>query len=372
MRRRARTRDVEEEEEEEERGGGEVDEYVTCQETAAERRAAIGDHNQEHNRGEPSERSADRAGSEGGGTRDFRALMLDEQIVKGLEEAGYIRPSPVQLRAIPLGNMGLDLIVQAKSGTGKTCVFAVIILQSLSLNFNGVQALVLSHTRELAYQTRDVIRSVARFMSGIRCEAFVGGLPTEKDIEKLKSAESCQIVAGRLRALVEAKHLDLSALRQLVLDEVDVLLEEEGLRPQVEFFFKVSPPRKQILAVSATFTDELLAYLHARLSNPQVVNVIRANVALKGVKQFVEFVESPRDVSDVNAKMERRMMGLVRVLESTSFHQCIVFTNSRTLGQRVCLLLERLGFPSSFTCGDLPQPERLRALEKLRNFEIRV
>uniref|UniRef100_A0A7S0F1H0 RNA helicase n=1 Tax=Hanusia phi TaxID=3032 RepID=A0A7S0F1H0_9CRYP len=272
--------------------------------------------------------------------------------------------------------MGLDLIVQAKSGTGKTCVFAVILLQTISSTISSVQALVLAPTRELAYQTRDVIRSVARFMSGVGCEAFVGGLPTEKDIAKLKhSGGSLQVVAGtpgRLRALVEAKHLDLSALRQLVLDEVDVLLEEEGMRPQVEFFFKASPRRKQILAVSATFTDELLEYLHARLSHPQVVNVIRANVALKGVKQFVESLASPPDSSDFNAKMEQRMTGLVRVLESTSFHQCIVFTNSRTLGQRVCLLLERLGFPSSFTCGDLPQPERLRALDKLRNFEIRV
>ena len=122
MRRRARTTDVEEEEEEE-RGGGEVEDNVTCQEKAAERRAAIGDHNQAHNRGEPSERSADRAGSDGGGTRDFRALMLDEQIVKGLEEAGYIRPSPVQLRAIPLGNvrqleMRLGALTMLSDGVG--------------------------------------------------------------------------------------------------------------------------------------------------------------------------------------------------------------------------------------------------------------
>jgi superfamily II DNA/RNA helicase len=129
--------------------------------------------------------------------RDFKALMLRDEVVRGLEHAGYERPSPVQARAIPLGKFGADLTIQAKSGTGKTCVFAVIVLESILLDFRAPQALVIAPTRELAHQTRDVIRSIGQFMVGLGCEAFVGGMSTDADVKALgPEAAACHVVAG--------------------------------------------------------------------------------------------------------------------------------------------------------------------------------
>ena len=262
--------------------------------------------------------------------RDFKALMLRDEVVRGLEHAGYERPSPVQARAIPLGKFGADLTIQAKSGTGKTCVFAVIVLESILLDFRAPQALVIAPTRELAHQTRDVIRSIGQFMVGLGCEAFVGGMSTDADVKALApEAAACHVVAGtpgRLRALIEMGALRLEGVRQLVLDEVDQLLAE-GFRSQVEYFLAVLPTRRQMLAVSATFNKDLLEYLETIMHKPSMVSVVKDSVALKGVRQFFLDVlpaedsaqgapaegQGQRKVSTVVAgrdKLKSRMQGL--------------------------------------------------------------
>jgi ATP-dependent RNA helicase DDX20 len=330
--------------------------------------------------------------------RDFKALMLRDEVVRGLEQAGYEKPSPVQARAIPLGKFGADLVIQAKSGTGKTCVFAVIALESISLDFRAPQVIIIAPTRELAHQTRDVIRSIGQYMPGLECHAFVGGMSTDLDIKALSlETAACHIVSGtpgRLRSLIEMGSLRLEGVRHLVLDEVDQLLAE-GFRQQVEYFLGVLPTRRQVLAVSATFTKELLSYLDTIMHKPHMVSVVKDSVALKGVRQFFFDVHPPDTASNLGTeigssqrasgkstgaggssygrdKFKSRMQGLVQVLETTPFHQCVVFTNSRILGQRVAQLLVQLGFPAQFVCGDMPQAQRLAAIAQLRAFELRV
>jgi superfamily II DNA/RNA helicase len=261
--------------------------------------------------------------------REFKALTLKDEVLRGLELAGYERPSPVQARAIPLGKLGADLVIQAKSGTGKTCVFAVIVLEAISLDFRAPQAIIIAPTRELAHQTRDVIRSIAQCMAGVGCHAFVGGTSTDIDVKALSSeAAACHIVSGtpgRLRALIEMGALRLEGVRHLVLDEVDQLLAE-GFRSQVEYFMTVLPARRQVLAVSATFTKELHDYLDTIMHKPHVISVVKDTVALKGVRQFFLDV-LPADAGhaghalqgpatgpgDGRDKLKGRMQGLVQV-----------------------------------------------------------
>ena len=183
-------------------------------------------------------------------------------------------------------------------------------------------------------------------------------------------------------------------VRHLVLDEVDQLLAE-GFSSQVEYFLTVLPARRQVLAVSATFTKELHDYLDTIMHRPHLISVVKDTVALKGVRQFFLDVAltpdagacahnnhaaagpgcSPQQASSVpdgRDKLKSKMQGLVQVLETTPFHQCVVFTNSRVLGQRVARLLEQIGFPAAFVCGSMPQDARLEAISRLRAFELRV
>lgn len=119
----------------------------------------------------------------------FDDLLLPKPLVAALAAAGFVRPSPVQRLAIPLGCVGGDLIVQAKSGTGKTCVFAVIALRRMSLDVALPQALVLAPTREVALQSADVVQRIACALpsaSSPSCLAFVGGLPIAEDQKRLR------------------------------------------------------------------------------------------------------------------------------------------------------------------------------------------
>ncbi len=116
----------------------------------------------------------------------FSDLQLSKQVVAGLRSASFYRPSPVQLKAIPLGKIGLDLIVQAKSGTGKTCVFSVIALEHiLTTSSKALQVLVLAPTREVATQICGVLQAIGANL-GVKACAFIGGQPVKEDKLKLK------------------------------------------------------------------------------------------------------------------------------------------------------------------------------------------
>lgn len=175
----------------------------------------------------------------------FSDLLLSEAVLCGLHAAGFRRPSPIQLAAIPLGRCGLDLVVQAKSGTGKTCVLAVVALEAVSAASPATQVLVLAPTREVAVQVSQVVATLAVAMPGLNTAAFIGGTKLTEDVAKLKQ---CQVVVGtpgRLAQLVSLGHLRLECVRLLVLDEADRLLEGNFLGPVLDLA-RALPHNKQV------------------------------------------------------------------------------------------------------------------------------
>lgn len=105
---------------------------------------------------------------------NFDELLLPETILQGIKDSGYATPSPIQLRAIPVARSGVDVVAQAKSGTGKTCVFAVVALESVDAAVRKPQVLILAPTREVAWQSRDVIREIGCYLKGkLKRESFV-------------------------------------------------------------------------------------------------------------------------------------------------------------------------------------------------------
>ena len=204
---------------------------------------------------------------------EFSELQLSDAVLRGLAEAGFERPSPIQAKAIPLGRFGIDLIAQAKSGTGKTVVFAAIALEAVHTQSSGPQALVVAPTREVALQSRDVCRVIGSHLSQLSCHAFVGGTPmrTDKAI-----AGSCHIACGtpgRLVALLLCEAMLASRVRLLVLDEADKLLES-GFEQQLRYLLTALPERKQTLAFSATYPDSLLQALRASMRNPFTISLL--------------------------------------------------------------------------------------------------
>ncbi|CAO3598444.1 unnamed protein product [Absidia cylindrospora] len=152
---------------------------------------------------------------------DFSTLIQNPLILKGLEKSGYARPSPIQLQAIPLGRLGVNMIAQAKSGTGKTVVFAVIALEAIQLSISLPQALIVAPTREIAMQIKHVVQQLGQNMPQFNCEALIGGLSFEGDIRKLQHSQVIVGTPGRLMALLETKKLTTKAIKLLVMDEAD-------------------------------------------------------------------------------------------------------------------------------------------------------
>eukprot|EP01112_Ceratiomyxa_fruticulosa_P001769 TRINITY_DN11930_c0_g1_i1.p1 TRINITY_DN11930_c0_g1~~TRINITY_DN11930_c0_g1_i1.p1 ORF type:complete len:263 (-),score=40.34 TRINITY_DN11930_c0_g1_i1:84-872(-) len=220
----------------------------------------------------------------------FSDLLLSPKLLKGLTEAGYIRPSPIQLKGIPLGKLGVDLIAQAKSGTGKTCVFSVISLESVIITNRSPQALILAPTREIAQQIHYVITTIGKYLSGLKCEVFIGGTELETDKENLRGCHIVVGTPGRIKSLIETKELRTDTIRMFILDEVEKLLDP-SFQPQINWIYSTLSPLKQMLVFSATYPSFLLNLLSTYMKSPQYIMLSPDSPSLAGVTQYHHLVE---------------------------------------------------------------------------------
>lgn len=223
---------------------------------------------------------------------DFSSLVSNPALLQGLVQAGYQRPSPIQLKTIPLGRLGLDLIAQAKSGTGKTIVFSVIAIESVlsgkdssatSLNQQQPRAVILAPTREIAVQIQEVIQSVLHngLERKVLCHSMIGGMPIQQDKANL---QNCSIVVGtpgRVRSLISTGHLKPNQIRLLVLDEADKLMED-AFKDDVVKIAQGLGSSKQVMAFSATYDDDLLSQLDQLVKDPVYIMLSNGTPELEG------------------------------------------------------------------------------------------
>ncbi|KAF3696963.1 putative ATP-dependent RNA helicase DDX20 [Channa argus] len=300
---------------------------------------------------------------------DFSSLLLSQAVLDGLCAAGFQKPSPIQLKAIPLGRCGLDLIVQAKSGTGKTCVFCTIALDSLVLENPATQVLVLAPTREIAVQIHSVVMAIGCAMEGLECHVFIGGRPVSQDKLHLKKCHIAVGSPGRIKQLIELGMLSTTAIRLFVLDEADKLLEEGSFQEQINWIFSSLPVNKQMLALSATYPESLAQYLTCYMREPTFVRLNPSDMGLKGLKQYYKLLQShplPHKV------FEEKVQHLLELFSKIPFNQALVFSNLHTRAQHLADILSSKGLPAVCISGGLSQDLRLEAMSKLKHYQCRV
>ncbi|NXU45820.1 DDX20 helicase, partial [Drymodes brunneopygia] len=304
-----------------------------------------------------------------GGPSDFSSLLLSPPVLAGLEAAGFHRPSPVQLKAIPLGRCGLDLIVQAKSGTGKTCVFATIALDAVLLESPATQILILAPTREIAVQIHAVITTIGIKMEGLECHVFIGGTPLSQDRSRLKKCHIAVGSPGRIKQLIALDYLSTSSVRLFVLDEADKLLEEGSFQEQINWIYSSLPANKQMLAVSATYPESLAAALTRYMREPTFVRLNPTDPSLLGLKQYYKTVNShPLP----HKTFEEKTQHLQELFSKIPFNQALVFSNLHSRAQHLAEILTSRGFPAECISGNMNQNQRLDAMAKLKQFHCRV
>ncbi|XP_062572170.1 LOW QUALITY PROTEIN: probable ATP-dependent RNA helicase DDX20 [Saccostrea cucullata] len=299
---------------------------------------------------------------------DFSGLLLSASVLQGLQKAGFQRPSPIQLKAIPLGRCGLDLIVQAKSGTGKTCVFSVIALEGLQTESYALQVLVLAPTREIAIQIWDVICSIGQCIPTLKCHTFIGGMPVTEDKQKLKKCHIAVGTPGRIKQLIETGIMNTDSIRMFVLDEADKLLEE-SFQEQINWIYSALPENKQMLALSATYPEYLAQHLTSYMRNPTFLRLNISDPALLGIKQFrkvVAYHAMPNKVFDNKTKV------VIELLSSVNFQQCLIFSNLQTRAQNMADVLISHGWPTACIAGSHDQRDRNEAMSQLKTYKCRV
>ncbi|XP_032218791.1 probable ATP-dependent RNA helicase DDX20 isoform X2 [Nematostella vectensis] len=299
---------------------------------------------------------------------DFHSLLLSPTLLRGLNEAGFEKPSPIQLKAIPLGRCGLDLIAQAKSGTGKTCVFSVIALENVITESNCIQIIILTPTREIAVQVKDVICAIGCHYDGLACKVFIGGISLEEDKKALKSCHIAVGTPGRVKYLIEQKYLKTESVRMFILDEADKLLDE-SFQQQINWIFSALPENKQMMAFSATYPEVLANHLKKYMTEPTFVRLNAADPSLQGIKQFYSLV---RFHPLPHKTFQEKVDGLIKLLSSVNFNQCLVFSNYQIRAKSLSDTLCRKGWPSTFIAGSQTQAKRLEAMEKLKSFHCRI
>ncbi|KAJ8784708.1 hypothetical protein J1605_008059 [Eschrichtius robustus] len=300
---------------------------------------------------------------------DFESLLLSRPVLEGLQAVGFERPSPVQLKAIPLGRCGLDLIVQAKSGTGKTCVFSTIALDSLVLENLSTQILILAPTREIAIQIHSVITAIGIKMEGLVCHVFIGGTPLSQDKTRLKKCHIAVGSPGRIKQLIELDYLNPGSIRLFILDEADKLLEEGSFQEQINWIYSSLPASKQMLAVSATYPEFLANALTKYMREPTFVRLNSSDPSLIGLKQYYKVVSSYPLAHKI---FEEKTQHLQELFSKIPFNQALVFSNLHSRAQHLADILSSKGFPAECISGNMNQNQRLDAMAKLKQFHCRV
>jgi len=288
-------------------------------------------------------------------TQGFDQLPLAPAVLENLHQLGYQRMTPIQAAGLPISLAGHDLIAQAKTGSGKTAVFALALLARLDTRRFEVQALVLCPTRELAEQVSREIRRLARAEDNIKVLTLVGGSTMRPQIDSL--AHGAHVVVGtpgRILDHLQRATLDLTALDSLVLDEADRMLDM-GFQDAIAQVIKQCPKRRQTLLFSATFADAIDAMARQYLRQPRVVKLPEQHAGDK-IRQRFYLVDKAQ-----------RLDAVVRLLQHYRPISTLAFCNTRQQCRELLKVLRGQGFHALALHGELEQRERDQVLIQFSN-----
>ncbi|XP_016840535.1 probable ATP-dependent RNA helicase DDX20 isoform X1 [Nasonia vitripennis] len=298
----------------------------------------------------------------------FSQMGLSQQVLNGLLNCGFHKPSPIQHKSIPLGRCGFDLIVRAKSGTGKTAVFGIIALEMIDIKISSVQVIILAPTREIAIQIKEVIASLGCEIKGLKVESFIGGVAMDIDRKKLSNCHIAIGAPGRVKHLIDKGYLKMDHVRLFVLDEADKLMEE-SFQKDINYIYAKLPPNRQVISSSATYPGDLEIFLESYMQSPILSSADNDGPILVGLRQFASIVPQHLNaMRQVQIKVEE----LIKIFKKVPFKQCLVFTNYQTRAQSVCNKITSMGFPAIFIVGNQNMNKRLDAMKKLKNFKCRI
>ncbi len=293
-------------------------------------------------------------------TLPFASLPLNPLLLQALASLEYRVMTPIQARSLPPMLAGHDVIGQARTGSGKTAAYGLSVLSSIDTTLMKTQALVLCPTRELADQIAKEIRRLARCLPNVKVSVLGGGISRRPQLASLEHDPHIIVgMAGRVQELLQAGSLKLDALRVLVLDEADRMLDpdfEEASRTIVD----LAPKARQTLFFSATFPDNVRS-LSRRLQR-EPVEITVDNQAITAQVEQIFYEVAP----------ERRIDALAHLLSTQRAESALVFAHTKNDARDIEEQLRQRGFAVLSLHGDIDQRDRDEVLVRFANGTIRV
>jgi ATP-dependent RNA helicase RhlE len=295
----------------------------------------------------------------------FEQLPIAAPILKALAEEGYSNPTPIQEQSIPVILQQKDILGCARTGTGKTAAFAIPIIQLLAEEkakapVKGIRALVLTPTRELALQIQESFDAYGKY-AGLRQVVIFGGVSQQAQVNDLR--KGCDILVatpGRLLDLMQQNIVNISQIRILVLDEADRMLDMGFIHDVKKVIAKI-PTKRQTLFFSATMAPEIRKLSDTILKEPVYVQVTPVASTAETVEQTLYFVD----------KKNKNPL-LVHILQDPAITSSIVFSRTKHGANKIAKALSNAGIRSEAIHGNKSQAARQRALQLLKEREIRV
>ena len=291
--------------------------------------------------------------------QSFRELGVSPCVTAALAERSILEPFTIQASVLPDALAGLDILAKSPTGSGKTLAFAIPIAERTGSRDDRPSALVLVPTRELAQQVTDELVAVGR-PKGLQVTAVYGGVPLAAQARRARSAHVIVATPGRLLDLLDQRKLDLRAIRILVLDEADRMLDM-GFKPQVDRIVKRLSLNRQTMFFSATLDGKIGDLARQYTTNPSRVEATLPTDQEKGEITH-RFVAVAHDT-----KLET----LVEHLRAAG-GRSLVFVRTKRGADRLARKLAGHGVRAVAMHGDLSQPQRRRALERFERCEVPV
>ncbi|KAJ1451665.1 P-loop containing nucleoside triphosphate hydrolase protein [Pelagophyceae sp. CCMP2097] len=290
--------------------------------------------------------------------QEFEDYFLKRELLMGIFEKGFERPSPVQERAIPIILQNRNVLARAKNGTGKTAAFIIPCLEKTDPLKEVIQVLILIPTRELALQTSAVVRELAKHMK-IECMVSTGGTSLKDDIMRLyKPVHILVGTPGRILDLTEKGVAGLDNCHTVIMDEADKLLSPE-FAPLIEKLVSHCAPDRQICLFSATFPVTVKDFKDKFVANPYEINLMD-DLTLKGITQFYAFVEERQKVHCLHT-----------LFTKLEINQSVIFANSVNRVELLAKKITELGYSCFYIHAKMQQSHRNRVFHEFRNGSTR-
>ena len=291
----------------------------------------------------------------------FEQTALSREMQRAIQDMGFTEMTEVQEKTIPEMMEGKDVIAKAPTGTGKTCAFGVPIIERIDGESDALQCLILAPTRELTSQITEDMRAMAKYKEGLRIVSVYGGQSMQRQIEHLKKKPQIIVATpGRLLDHIKRKTVKLHALKTVVLDEADEMLDM-GFIKDVTNILDHCPKKKQVVMFSATISREVMdiSWLYQR-------DVVEITVLPK------EKNEPKIAQYSLHAEGEEKVLMLARMLQQADWHRVMIFCNTKYMTDRLTKRLCAREIKAECLHGDIKQSVRNKVMKDFREGKFPV